>query len=112
MRPAQTGSMCISPLRIRLGDALSINRSGAFLAYRATCAKCRTISLVMIWLSLGSLRRVPESSLEAKRWYEQHNVRPGKLVLVGQGHMFAGWRVLPGLFALPVLAILSALRKP
>jgi hypothetical protein len=98
--------MCTSP-RPR-----SLSCRGTFLLYRATCAKCRTISLAIVWLSLGSLRRVPLSSPEATRWYEERNVRPGKLVLVDQQHIFSGWRVLPGLFALPVLAILSTLRKP
>jgi hypothetical protein len=65
----------------------------------------------MICLSLGSLRRIPESSPEARQWSRQRNLPPGKLILIGQQSVFAGWRVLPGLFVLPLLAIVSGLRK-
>lgn len=84
---------------------------GANLLYRSTCAKCRVMSLAVVCLSGGLVRRVPLSSPEASRLYEEHGVRPGKLVSVGGGRMFTGWYALPGVLALLVLAALSALRK-
>ena len=84
----------------------------AFLLYRATCAKCRGMSLAIVWLSLGYVRRIPLSSPEASRLCKRYGMQPGKLALVGQQRIFTGWRAFPGLFALPVWAILSALLKP
>ena len=84
---------------------------GVILLYRATCTKCRALSLVVVSLSLGSVRRVPLSSPEASTLYEAHSMRPGKFALVGHRRMFTGWRAFPGLVALAVLAIRSRLSK-
>jgi hypothetical protein len=81
------------------------------LLYRATCAKCRFISLAMVCLSLGWLRRIPLSSPLASALYRRHRVRPGKVALVGYRRMLVGWRVLPGLVDLAALAILAALHR-
>ncbi len=91
--------------------AYGLRWTGAILLYRSTCAKCRVISLAVVCLSVGLVRRVPLSSPEAGRLYEEHGVRPGKLALVGGERMFTGWYALPGVLALLVLAALSALRK-
>jgi hypothetical protein len=85
---------------------------GALLLYRGTCAKCRRISLAIVWLSLGYVRRIPLSSPEASQLCARHGLLPGKLVLVGQQRVFAGWRALGGLFVLPVSAILTTFLKP
>lgn len=86
--------------------------AGATLLYRATCAKCRGLSLAVVWLSLGWVRRAPLSSPEATRLHEEHGVRPGKLALVGSQRMFSGWRVVPGIPVLLLFALLSTLHRP
>jgi hypothetical protein len=51
------------------------------LLYRATCAKCRVLSLAIVCLSLGWVRRVPLASPEAGRICEARGLRPRKLAL-------------------------------
>jgi hypothetical protein len=88
-----------------------MNQARAILLYRATCAKCRGISQVIVWLSLGWVRRIPLSSPEAVSLYGKYGVRPGKLALAGCERMFSGWRTVPALLVIPFLLILSTLRR-
>jgi len=81
------------------------------LLYRATCGKCRALSLALVLLSLGWVRRVPLSSPEASEIYSE-DLRPGKVVLVSNHGVFTGWHTLPGLLAVPLLTIFSQIRKP
>lgn len=74
-----------------------MRRGGAVLLYRATCAKCRGLSLAVVWLTRGWVRRIPLASPEASTLYAQHGVQPGKLALVVHQRMFVGWSVLSGL---------------
>ena len=71
------------------------------LLYRETCGKCRCLSLAVVVLSLGRIRRLPIASREARSIYETHNVEPGKLMLVLHRRTLTGWRVLPGTLMLP-----------
>jgi hypothetical protein len=77
------------------------------LLYRATCAKCRVLSLMLVWLSLGWVRRLPLMSPEAAALYEAHSLQRGKLAVIGYGRIFTGWRAFPGIAVLAALAICS-----
>jgi hypothetical protein len=88
-----------------------MNTPGAILLYRATCAKCRILSLVVVWLSLKWVERVPISSPRANALYEAHDLQPGKLALIGYQRIFLGWHVFPGLAALTMFAIRYRISK-
>ena len=78
---------------------------GVVLLYRSTCPKCRALSLAIVLLSLGWVRRLPLASVDAVKLYNAHSMRPGKLAVAGYGRMFAGWSVIPGFGVLAAKAI-------
>jgi hypothetical protein len=78
---------------------------GVILLYRSTCPKCRALSLAIVLLSVGWVRRLPLASVDAIKVYDAHSMRPGKLTVVGYGRAFSGWRVVPGFGVLAAKAI-------
>jgi len=88
-----------------------MSRGNPVLIYRSTCQKCRALSKLVVLFTLGWVRRVPLSSVEAGALYEAHSVRPGKLAIVGYGRVFIGRDVFRGLAELARDALRSRLSK-
>lgn len=51
------------------------------LLYRATCPRCRVLSLLAVGATLGSIRRVPIGSAEANGLYALQPAASGRLAL-------------------------------
>ncbi len=79
-----------------------MNNARAILLYRATCAKCRVISLALVWLSLGAVRRVPLSSPVARELCDEHRLQRGKFALITDQRTFEGWHAVSRLLVLPL----------
>jgi hypothetical protein len=79
-----------------------MNQPLAILLYRATCAKCRVISLAIVWLSLGTVRRVPVASAAARQLREERGIPEGKLALITPRRVFAGRSAVSALLTLPL----------
>lgn len=68
---------------------MQINFTSPYLLYRSTCPKCRLLSNLVVWLSLGQIQRLPTSSQAAQDLYEQFPASRGKLALVMQGEILS-----------------------
>ena len=75
------------------------------LLYRATCPRCRTLSLLAVFLSLGRLRRVALGSVEAESLCEARPEACGRLSVAVAGELYTGGR-----FAVGLLRATAALR--
>lgn len=69
----------------------------ALLIYRATCAKCRRISAVILVLALGSLRRLSLDSPRARDIYARHGVETAKVGVFYGGTLRTGWSIPLGI---------------
>jgi hypothetical protein len=65
--------------------------------------------LLLVWGSLGWVHRFPLQSPEAQAVYAAYSIQPGKLVVVGYGRVFTGWRAFPGVAVLAAVAVWSRL---
>ncbi len=65
------------------------------LYYRATCGRCRVISVVLKALSVGIARRLPLSSREALELIRNGNLNDGRPALFYRGHFTSGLLILP-----------------
>ncbi|HTW82918.1 MAG TPA: hypothetical protein VMD91_02480 [Candidatus Sulfotelmatobacter sp.] len=63
------------------------------LLYRATCAKCRTLSALVAALSAGWIRRVAVDAPEALELYARYGAAPGTLALLYRGALYTRWTV-------------------
>lgn len=60
------------------------------LFYRATCPRCRFLSAALVALSVGIMRRVPNTSAEATAIFDARGVERGKLALLHRGRLHVG----------------------
>jgi hypothetical protein len=85
------------------------------LYYRASCAKCRTISLLLQWMSMSVVCRLPLSRLEARELFAANRLKEGRPVFVHRGRFVTGPRILPCIAAATSSVVLesmmAALRK-
>lgn len=72
-------------------------KTGPVLLYRATCPRCRFLSRLLVGLSLGTLRRIPVDSDEARELYDLHGQERGKLAVLHRGRFTTGGRIVPAL---------------
>lgn len=70
------------------------SRRAAILLYAGACPKCRWMSFVIEKLALGALTRVPLERAEAFDFYREHPEAHGRPVLLDEGRLTFGWRVL------------------
>jgi hypothetical protein len=71
------------------------------LLYAGACPKCRFLSALLVWLSLGSLRRVPLDRPDAEQFYDRdHREARGRPAIVEDRRIIYGWRLI---LALPRL---------
>ena len=77
----------------------------AILLYRDTCKKCLILSRLVIILSLGCVRRIPNNSPEALRLLNTYQVDASKVILIEGGKVYSGFR--------SIIAVLKAMQhKP
>ena len=86
------------------------------LLYRATCGKCRVLSLLLRVAALGRLQRVPIASAEADLLYSRRPGTRGRLALVRNTVVITGPPMAVALlrhvletWALPALAAVLTL---
>jgi len=76
----------------------------ARLFYKSTCSPCQWMSKLAVFLSLGTIHRIPISSEEAKDLYRSNPEKEGQLILVlGKQNIFG-----PMVFAAVPRCILMA----
>jgi hypothetical protein len=63
------------------------------LYHNADCPRCRLISRVLTWPTMGKVVRVPLSSLEARE-LDPERRRP---FLFYRGRIVTGWKILPAI---------------
>jgi predicted DCC family thiol-disulfide oxidoreductase YuxK len=64
----------------------------ATLLYRATCKKCRILSRLVVVLSLGYIRRIPNNSPEAQSLFKAYQVDASKVILIKGDKVYIGFR--------------------
>jgi hypothetical protein len=67
------------------------------LLYRATCGKCRLLSLLAVALSCGRIRRIANDDPVADALTVARGLRRTKILLVDADSAARGWGVVPGL---------------
>lgn len=78
-------------MRARASRLAGVPRVRVF--YDETCPPCRTLSRLVVVLSLGAMARVPLGSEEAARLHRRHPEWTGQLLLLDGGEAWLGPRV-------------------
>ncbi len=77
------------------------------LLFKSTCPPCRRISNLVVLISLGTIRRVPLDSSEARKVYALFPEHEGEPVLINEQQAIFGWQIF---IALPVMIMRVWLR--
>jgi hypothetical protein len=76
----------------------TFNVNQATLLYRVTCKKCRILSRLVVVLSLGYIRRIPNNSPEAQRLFKTYQGNSSKIILIRGDKVYIGFRSIIALF--------------
>jgi predicted DCC family thiol-disulfide oxidoreductase YuxK len=64
------------------------------LLYRSTCKRCRILSGLVIALSLGIVRRIPNNSNEAKHLIKVHQLNSSRVILIEGSRVHNGFHAI------------------